>query len=87
MEQWRHDTFMETQTRISRERLLAEIGKRMQVLVDTVSGGQAVARSSADAPEIDGNVFIREAIKLRPGDWAEVKIEASNDHDLWARLV
>ena len=55
--------------------------------MDEVSAGGAVARSSADAPEIDGVVRMEEASKLKPGDWAQVKILSSDAHDLRARLV
>jgi ribosomal protein S12 methylthiotransferase len=57
----------------------------MQVLVDAIEDGRAVARSSADAPEIDGLVYVEDASGLEPGQFAEVVIEASDSHDLFAR--
>ena len=56
----------------------------MRVLVDEVDGAKAVARSSADAPEIDGVVRLARAKGLNPGDFADVKITKSDAHDLWA---
>jgi ribosomal protein S12 methylthiotransferase len=58
----------------------------MRVLVDGVDKGTAIARSEADAPEIDGVVHIRNAKSLRPGDWADVEIISSDAYDLHARL-
>ena len=59
----------------------------MRVLVDTVDADGAVARSSADTPEIDGTVRIPKAGKLRAGGyWADVEITAAGDYDLTARL-
>jgi ribosomal protein S12 methylthiotransferase len=55
--------------------------------VDEVSSESAVARSSADAPEIDGVVRIEDAGRLAAGDWARVKVKSSDAHDLRARLV
>ena len=67
-------------------RLAARVGRRMRVLVDSVDKGTAIARSEADAPEIDGVVHIRGAKSLRPGDWADVEITSSDAYDLHARL-
>ena len=73
--------------RISRAKLRAKVGRRVTVLVDEVrADGTAVARSSADAPEIDGKVFVRGAARLKPGDFAEVTIERADAFDLVARL-
>ena len=58
----------------------------MRVLVDAVRDGVALARSSADAPEIDGVVRIAKPGRLKAGDWAEVTVTASDAHDLRARL-
>jgi len=64
VKQERRARFMELAAQISAERLAQKIGRRMQVLVDRIEGGVAVARSSSDAPEIDGVVHIRGANKL-----------------------
>ena len=83
----RLERFMEVQAEISAVRLGRRIGTRQRVLVDAVDDGMAVARSSADAPEIDGVVHIEEAGRLKPGQFAEVEIVNADAHDLFARLV
>ena len=83
----RRARFMVVQEKISRKRLKRKIGKTLKVLVDTVDKKGAVARSSADAPEIDGLVIIADGKKLKPGDWATVRIERADAHDLWGRLA
>jgi ribosomal protein S12 methylthiotransferase len=83
----RRASLMALQAQISRARLAAKVGRRMRVLVDQVEAGAALARSSADAPEIDGVVRIRDGGRLRPGDFAEVVIEQAGEHDLAARLA
>jgi len=83
----RHARFMERAAAISAARLERRIGSRMRVLVDSVDEHGAVARSEADAPEIDGVVRIAAASGLRPGDWADVEITASDTYDLSARLA
>ncbi|MFI4886166.1 MAG: 30S ribosomal protein S12 methylthiotransferase RimO [Steroidobacterales bacterium] len=82
----RYARFMERAAAISAARLRRRVGTRMQVLVDSVGKEGAIARSEADAPEIDGVVRIAAAGRLRPGDWAEVEITASDTYDLHARL-
>ena len=62
-----------------------KIGKTITVLVDEAGEEGAIARSSADAPEIDGVVYLEAASGLKPGDFARVKITAADAHDLWAR--
>ncbi len=79
--------FMAVQAEISASRLQSRIGRRETVLVDEVVQEGAVARSRADAPEIDGQVFIDGATHLKVGDWAEVIFEEADDHDMWARLA
>ncbi|MCX7140810.1 MAG: 30S ribosomal protein S12 methylthiotransferase RimO [Proteobacteria bacterium] len=83
----RRARFMAAQEKISRRRLKRKVGKTLKVLVDAVGKDGATARSAADAPEIDGVVTIADAKKLKPGDWAAVKIERADAHDLWGRLV
>jgi ribosomal protein S12 methylthiotransferase len=84
-ERWHR--FMQTQAAISRARLQAKVGSTRQVLVDTVDEDGAVARSTADAPEIDGVVTIRDGQNLAPGDLVEVVVESADDYDLTARLA
>jgi len=83
----RRARFMAVQEKISRKRLKRKIGKTLKVLVDTVDKHGAVARSGADAPEIDGVVYIAGGQGLKPGDWARVKIERADAHDLWGRII
>jgi ribosomal protein S12 methylthiotransferase len=83
----RRARFMQVQAEISRQRLQAKIGRRMVVLVDEVREKQLVARSAADAPEIDGRVFIPGAWELEPGDFIEVRITGATAHDLRAEPV
>jgi ribosomal protein S12 methylthiotransferase len=79
----RRARFMASQERISARRLARRVGTTMRVLVDEVKGAQAVARSSGDAPEIDGVVHLTRAKGLKPGDFAEVRVTKSDAHDLW----
>jgi ribosomal protein S12 methylthiotransferase len=90
LKQERLARFMEVQSRISREKLQARVGQRMIVLVDEVDEVEAqrvVARSPADAPEIDGSVIIEGPWELDPGDFVEVEITGAGEHDLWAQPV
>ncbi|UQB41269.1 30S ribosomal protein S12 methylthiotransferase RimO [Thiomicrospira microaerophila] len=87
VKQDRYDRFMQTQQAISAKKMQAKIGKRMMVLVDEVDDEGAIARSAADAPEIDGMVFIPEGDGLQPGDMLEVEIFAADEYDLWAQPV
>jgi ribosomal protein S12 methylthiotransferase len=80
----RREQLMQLQEEISARRLKRKLGKTIKVLVDEVKAGAAVGRSAADAPEIDGVVHIEDGWKLRPGDWAHVKVLRSDAHDLWA---
>ncbi|MBI3576237.1 MAG: radical SAM protein, partial [Gammaproteobacteria bacterium] len=79
--------FMELQAEISAEKLQRKVGRTLTVLVDGIEEGQAVARSSADAPEIDGVVYVADAKGLKPGDFCEVCVTRAGEHDLWARRL
>lgn len=81
----RYARFMQAQEQISAERLSAKIGREIDVLVDAVEQDHAVARSSADAPDIDGLVYIDEPGEIRAGEFARVRIHGSDAHDLFAR--
>jgi len=87
IQQERLARLMLLQEGISKQRLKRKIGKTMKVLVDEVGKQGAIARSSADAPEIDGVVYIANGSHLNPGDFVEVKITDSDTHDLWAEAV
>jgi len=84
----RRARFMEVQAAISRAKLARKVGRTMDVLVDEVKGRTLVARSAADAPEIDGVVRVRGVSPgVRPGDRIRVLITGSDDHDLKGRCV
>lgn len=80
----RRARLMTLQEEISAARLERRVGQRITVLVDEIDAEGAVARSAADAPEIDGLVFIEEAEGLQAGDWAEVEVVDADAHDMWA---
>ena len=83
----RRERFMSTQAQISARRLRMTIGRTLDVLVDSITDGRAIARSAADAPEIDGVVTIEDGGSLAAGSFARVKITGSTQHDLTGRLV
>jgi ribosomal protein S12 methylthiotransferase len=83
----RLERFMEVQAELSREKLAGRVGQRLTVLVDEVEDDQVIARSYADAPEIDGVVTVPGAWDLEPGDFIEVRITQAGDHDLWGEPV
>ena len=74
---------METQKQVSAELLTSRVGREIEVLVDEVDEEGAIARSSWDAPEIDGCVFINGQFELSPGDMLNVRIEHADEYDLW----
>jgi ribosomal protein S12 methylthiotransferase len=78
--------FMELQAEISAEKLQRKVGSVQQVLVDSIDGELAIARSKSDAPEIDGLVQIQdgERMDLKPGQFVEVTIMGADEHDLFA---
>ncbi len=83
----RRARFMVVQEAISSQRLVRKIGQQMTVLVDEVTDDKVIARSTADAPEIDGLVYINNVNHLQPGDFATVEIIDSGAHDLQAKMV
>ena len=84
----RRERFMHLQENISANRLIAKVGREMRVLVDEVGEEDTVlARSSADAPEIDGVVYVEGADDVAVGDWLDVRITDADIHDLWAEPV
>ncbi|MBU1437963.1 MAG: 30S ribosomal protein S12 methylthiotransferase RimO, partial [Gammaproteobacteria bacterium] len=80
----RYHRFMETQQRISAARLQAKIGRTIQVLIDEVDDEGAVGRSFADAPEIDGAVYLNGLMDVKPGDVISAVVDAADEYDLWA---
>lgn len=87
VKQERYDRFMAHQQAISTERLARKVGKEFDVLIDEVDDDGAVGRSSADAPEIDGSVFVDSAVPLKPGDMVRVRVTDSDEYDLWAEKI
>ena len=83
----RRERFMAAQQKISTKKLQAKIGKVVEVLVDEANTEQIVARSAADAPEIDGNVFIQPNSDIEAGDIIQVKIEDADEYDLYGTLA
>ncbi|MPZ42959.1 MAG: 30S ribosomal protein S12 methylthiotransferase RimO [Betaproteobacteria bacterium] len=83
----RRSRFMRVQAQISAQRLKAKVGSTFSVLVDAIEGGRVIARSHADAPEIDGTVIVSGARNARVGDLLEVRITRAGPHDLWARAA
>ena len=81
--------FMEKAQAISEAKLAAKLGTRQEVIVDEVDeDGIATCRTKADAPEIDGNLFIDEgAAHLQPGQIVTVEVDETGEYDLWGRLV
>ncbi len=81
-ERWH--ALMTAQQAISERRLARHVGATLEVLVDEVGEDGIVARSHADAPEIDGNVFLPPDPELAPGDLVDVVVESADAYDLWA---
>ncbi len=88
VKQDRWNRFMEKAQGISAGKMAARVGRRLTALVDTVDAEGATCRTAADAPEIDGNLFLDADFgDLRPGDMVEVEVEEAADYDLWGRRV
>ena len=83
----RRARFMAVQENLSAARLAKKVGSTLTVLVDEVHAQHAVARSSADAPEIDGQVYVRPPRGLKAGEFARVRVTRAESHDLWAEPV
>jgi ribosomal protein S12 methylthiotransferase len=88
VKQDRHDRFMAKAQAISAAKLAAKVGKVLEVIVDEVDAEGATCRTKADAPEIDGNLFIDEGFEsLTPGDILSVRVDEAGEYDLWGRPV
>ena len=83
----REQTFMQLQADISYKRLQAKVGTVQQVLVDGINEQGAIARSHADAPEIDGLVYIRDGQHLKAGELVDVRITEADEYDLSGHLL
>ena len=84
VKQERWERFMQLQQEISSARLQAKVGRTVEVLVDSVDEDGAVGRSSADAPEIDGHVYLDGRRDLQPGQLVTATVVAADEYDLWA---
>ena len=78
----RFERLMQLQQQISTQRLQSKVGSVQQVLIDDVGEGGATGRSKADAPEIDGLVFVDTDRELQIGEWVQVKITEADEYDL-----
>ena len=88
VKQDRWDRFMEKAQAISEAKLAAKVGKRIDVIVDEIDEDAATCRTKADAPEIDGNLFIDEDFQnLKVGDIVTVEVEEAGEYDLWGRQI
>ncbi len=76
--------FMELQAEISADKLRHRVGQTLEILIDESDGEQAIGRSYADAPEIDGLVMLEDAPGLQTGDMVSATIIEASEHDLWA---
>ena len=87
----RRGRVMQLQEEISKKRLQAKVGREMRVLIDALDGSGGVGRSAADAPEIDGVVYVKAPYephrKLQVGEFVDVKISAADEHDLWGAAL
>jgi ribosomal protein S12 methylthiotransferase len=84
VKQERFDRVMQLSARISAEKLARKVGSTIEVLIDAVDrSGGATGRSKADAPEIDGEVHLRDSRCLEPGNVVSVRVEESDEHDLY----
>ena len=83
----RYARVMELTARISADKLTAKIGSTIDVLIDAVEGDGATGRSKADAPEIDGEVHLRDAAALTVGEIVSVTVEDADEHDLFGAVA
>ena len=84
VKQERWERFMSKANEISSEKLERKVGTTVEVIVDQVDEDTAICRTQADAPEIDGNLFIDKNFShLKPGDLLTVKVDEASDYDLW----
>jgi ribosomal protein S12 methylthiotransferase len=87
VKQERWERFMQAQQGVSEARLAAKVGRTLDVLIDEVDEEGAIGRSYADAPEIDGSVFLNGEAGVEVGDMVKVEIEHADEYDLWGSVV
>lgn len=79
---------MEKAQAISEAKLEAKVGRKLQVIVDEVDDEAATCRTWADAPEIDGHLYIDDGFEgLKPGDILTVEVDEAGEYDLWGRPI
>ncbi|PIJ48841.1 ribosomal protein S12 methylthiotransferase [Erwinia sp. OLTSP20] len=84
VKQARYDRFMQLQQQISAERLQEKVGREILVIIDEVDNDGAIGRSMADAPEIDGAVYLNGERNVKAGDIVRARVEHADEYDLWA---
>ena len=88
VKQDRWNRFMEKSQVISEAKLAAKVGQTLDVIIDEIDAEGATCRTKADAPEIDGNLFIDEGFEgLSVGDIVTVEVDEASEYDLWGRVV
>ena len=83
----RYHRFMQLQQQISTQRLAEKVGREIMVMIDEVDEEGAVGRSMADAPEIDGSVYLNGEFSVKAGDIVRVRVEHADEYDLWGSKV
>lgn len=83
----RYHRFMQLQQQISTQRLQDKIGREIRVIIDEVDDEGAIGRSMADAPEIDGMVYLNGEFDVKAGDIVKVLVEHADEYDLWGTIV
>ncbi|NRA40809.1 MAG: 30S ribosomal protein S12 methylthiotransferase RimO [Pseudomonadales bacterium] len=86
IKQQRWERFMQKQQAISAAKLAKKVGTKIMVIIDEVDEEGAIGRSTADAPEIDGMVYLNDEFGLAPGDIVQATVTHSDEYDLWAEL-
>lgn len=87
VKQERLERFMEVQSAISADKLQQRVGNSYTIIIDEVEGDNAIGRSYAESPEIDGVVVIENGSGLEPGDVVDAVITAADEHDLYAEMT
>jgi ribosomal protein S12 methylthiotransferase len=83
----RYERFMEAQRQVSEEVMAARVGQEIDVIIDEIDEEGAVGRSTWDAPDIDGSVFIDDSEGLAPGDIVRVLVDETDAYDCWGAVV
>ena len=87
VKQERYDRLMELQQDISAKKQIAKIGRELDVIIDDVDEDEATGRTYADAPEIDGNIYLDGENELQIGEIVRVRVTDADAYDLWGEVV